>query len=68
MNVDHQVQLEHHVREHGGDKETAWENAGRAPGLQIWRVEKFHVVPWPEDRKGTFYDGDSYIILHVGNQ
>lgn len=34
-------------------------------GLQIWRIENFHVVPWPKERTGSFYDGDSYIVLHV---
>ena len=34
-------------------------------GLQIWRIENFHVVSWPKERTGSFYDGDSYIVLHV---
>ncbi|KAF9061435.1 actin regulatory protein [Rhodocollybia butyracea] len=55
--------LEKRVREHGGDKEPAWANAGTQPGLQIWRIEKFHVVPWPKAEQGKFYDGDSYIVL-----
>jgi len=57
--------LEKKVREHAGDKESAWTEAGVKPGLQIWRIEKFVVVGWPEDRYGSFYDGDSYIILHT---
>ncbi|KAL0069113.1 hypothetical protein AAF712_003799 [Marasmius tenuissimus] len=57
--------LEKHVREHAGDKEPAWEDAGKEPGLQVWRIENFHVVPWPEKQYGMFYDGDSYIVLHV---
>jgi gelsolin len=57
------AQLEKRVREHAGDRELAWENAGSQPGLQIWRIEKFKVVVW--ERVGSFYDGDSYIILHV---
>jgi hypothetical protein len=28
-------------------------------------VEKFKIKPWPEDRMGVFYNGDSYIVLHV---
>jgi len=32
-------------------------------GLEIWRIEKFHVVPWPKKNYGEFYDGDSYIVL-----
>lgn len=57
--------LEKNVREHGGDKEAAWEHAGTSLGLQIWRIEQFHVVEWPADRYGCFYDGDSYIVLHT---
>ncbi|TFK40759.1 fragmin60 [Crucibulum laeve] len=40
-------------------------DAGLSVGLQVWRIEKFHVKPWPKDRVGSFYDGDSYIILHT---
>jgi gelsolin len=39
--------------------------AGQAPGLLVWRIEKFKVVAWPASRVGSFYDGDSYIILHT---
>lgn len=59
------MQLEKRVREHSGDKEASWDGAGAAPGLQVWRVEHFHIVPWPKERLGSFYDGDSYIVLHV---
>ncbi|KAG7088158.1 hypothetical protein E1B28_012180 [Marasmius oreades] len=57
--------LEKRVRERAGDKESAWEDAGKEPGLRIWRIENFHVVPWPEKNNGLFYDGDSYIVLHT---
>ncbi|KAI0081532.1 actin regulatory protein [Panus rudis PR-1116 ss-1] len=57
--------LEKNVREHAGDKEAAWENAGKEPGLQIWRIEKFKVVEWPKERYGYFYDGDAYIVLYT---
>lgn len=50
-----------------GDKESAWSEAGLSPGIQIWRIEKFAVVQWPTERVGSFYDGDSYIVLHVGD-
>ncbi|KAG8710872.1 hypothetical protein FRC08_016615 [Ceratobasidium sp. 394] len=53
------------VREHAGDGENAWEGAGQQEGVSIWRIEDFKVVPWPEDRKGQFYDGDSYIVLYT---
>ncbi|KAF8195475.1 actin regulatory protein [Pholiota molesta] len=57
--------LEKRVREASGEGEEAWNDAGKAIGLQIWRIEKFHVVPWPKERYGSFYDGDSYIILRT---
>ncbi|EKM51571.1 uncharacterized protein PHACADRAFT_212211 [Phanerochaete carnosa HHB-10118-sp] len=31
----------------------------------IWRIAKFAVVEWPKARFGSFYDGDSYIVLHT---
>lgn len=61
------LQLEKKVREHAGDKEVAWESAGLSVGTQVWRVEKFGVVEWPKERYGSFYDGDSYIVLHVSS-
>ncbi|KIP10198.1 hypothetical protein PHLGIDRAFT_101536 [Phlebiopsis gigantea 11061_1 CR5-6] len=57
--------LEKNVREHAGDKEAVWEEAGKVPDTQIWRIEKFQVVKWPKERYGTFYSGDSYIVLHT---
>ncbi|EPQ54417.1 actin regulatory protein [Gloeophyllum trabeum ATCC 11539] len=57
--------LERRVREHAGDKEVAWETAGKAPGLDVWRVEHFRIAKWPRERHGTFYDGDSYLVLHT---
>ncbi|KZT27457.1 fragmin60 [Neolentinus lepideus HHB14362 ss-1] len=57
--------LEIHVREHAGDEEAVWQNAGKKPGVEIWRIEHFMIAEWPRDRYGTFYDGDSYIVLHT---
>jgi len=57
--------LEKRVREAAGDKETAWNNAGTAVGIQVWRIEKFHVVEWPKNKLGSFYDGDSYLVLNT---
>jgi len=34
-------------------------------GLEIWRIEKFHVKPWPKDHYGQFFSGDSYIVLNT---
>jgi gelsolin len=58
----------------GGDEDTAarlaaaqtedaWADCGQEEGLDMWRIEKFKVVKWPKDEYGTFYEGDSYILL-----
>jgi len=57
--------LEKKVRLAASEHEEAWKNAGKAVGLEIWRVEKFHIVPVPKNTYGTFYDGDSYIVLNT---
>ncbi|KAF5319899.1 hypothetical protein D9611_010995 [Ephemerocybe angulata] len=57
--------LEKRVREHAGDSEAAWDATGSEEGLRIWRVEQFHIVAWPVENYGSFYDGDSYIILYT---
>jgi len=48
--------------------EKAWEGAGKAPGIQIWRIEKFQVKAVPKETYGKFYSGDSYIILYTYKQ
>jgi gelsolin len=45
--------------------EAAWKGAGQKVGLEIWRIEKFQVVHWPKDKYGSFFDGDSYIVLNT---
>jgi len=45
--------------------EAAWAEAGKKVGLQIWRIEKFQVKSWPKDQYGSFYSGDSYIVLNT---
>ncbi|KAK1148369.1 hypothetical protein N8T08_010180 [Aspergillus melleus] len=58
--------LDHQVKYNSAASEPAWNNGkvGQEPGLLIWRIENFEVVPWPKERAGEFYDGDSYIVLH----
>ena len=60
----------------------AFEGAGAAAGVEIWRIEHFLVKkkenkPDPKDTPrnvgmlahvGTFYSGDSYIILHTNEK
>ena len=38
-------------------------NAGSAPGLEGWRIEKMVPTRVPDKEVGKFYDGDSYICL-----
>jgi len=45
--------------------EKAWEGAGKVVGVQIWRIEAFKVVSWPKEKFGSFFSGDSYIILNT---
>ncbi|KAI1399725.1 putative actin-binding protein Fragmin [Hypoxylon fuscum] len=65
------TELDHKVKYNSAATEPAWQEVGQAPGLYIWRIENFEIVPWPKDRYGDFHEGDSYIILYsykVGNK
>ncbi|XP_053229907.1 gelsolin isoform X1 [Podarcis raffonei] len=42
--------------------------AGKEPGLQIWRIEKFDLVPVPRNLYGDFFTGDAYVILNTIRQ
>jgi len=53
------------LRKKAAGTEPAWEGVGMEPGLWVWRIESFKVVPWPKEKYGKFHEGDSYIILHV---
>ncbi|KXG51512.1 Gelsolin [Penicillium griseofulvum] len=57
--------LDHRVKYNSALTEPAWQNVGQAPGLTIWRIENFQVIPWPKEKYGQFYDGDSFIVLHT---
>jgi len=57
--------LEKKVKAAAAQKEHAWDNAGTAVGLQVWRIEKFHVRSWPKEQYGAFFSGDSYIVLNT---
>ena len=45
--------------------EPQWKTIKKEPSFYIWRIEKFNVVPWPKDQYGTFYQGDTFIILSI---
>uniref|UniRef100_A0A8D3B432 Scinderin n=1 Tax=Scophthalmus maximus TaxID=52904 RepID=A0A8D3B432_SCOMX len=42
--------------------------AGKASGLQIWRIENLELVPVSEGLHGSFYAGDAYVILSTVKQ
>ena len=58
--------LDHKVKHASAEAEPAWNDGhvGLTPGLVIWRIENFAVVPLPKSLYGQFHSGDSYIILH----
>nr|CAF21863.1 gelsolin [Suberites ficus] len=56
---------EKQVKKDSAETEPAWKGAGQEVGLQIWRIVKFKVKHWPADEYGSFYNGDSYIILNT---
>ena len=62
------------ARKNAAQTEANWKGAGEIPGLQIWRVENvrnkhdvpvFGVKPWPKEEYGSFFSGDSYIVLNT---
>jgi len=57
--------LDKKVREAAAATEKAWTGAGKQLGMEIWRIEQFKVVRWPKDQYGSFYSGDSYILLNT---
>lgn len=56
---------ERNVKKSSAETEEAWKNAGTKPGLQIWRIVEFKVTDWPKEEYGSFFEGDSYIILNT---
>lgn len=61
--------LETHVKKTSANSAAEWNNFKHALAnkdrFHIWRIEKFHVVPWPRNLYGTWYNGDSYILCVV---
>lgn len=56
---------ERQARIDAAKSEEQWHGVGKKTGLDIWRIENFKVVPWPEEAYGEFYGGDSYIVLNT---
>ncbi|XP_051893060.1 gelsolin-like [Pristis pectinata] len=45
-----------------------FEKAGKEPGLQIWRVEKFNLVAVPKNLYGDFFTADAYLVMRTIQQ
>jgi len=59
------TELEKQVRLNAAQTEKAWKDIGKEVGRVIWRIENFHIIPVDPKTYGTFYDGDSYILLNT---
>jgi len=57
--------VEHNVKKAAAQGEKAWDGIGQKVGMNIWRIEKFKVVPVPEKEYGSFHTMDSYILLNT---
>jgi len=57
-------ELQKKVRLAAAESAEEWKGCGQKEGIEIWRIENFKVARWPKDQYGSFYSGDSYIILH----
>lgn len=57
--------VEKKLKQSAAETEKAWQGAGLSVGVRVWRIEKFKVIPWPDNQKGQFYRGDAYIVLNT---
>lgn len=53
------------AKERKAQAEKEFKGAGATVGVEIWRVVNFAVEKWPKKRYGTFYGGDSYLVLNT---
>jgi len=54
----------HDAKHDSSTHEAAWKGAGSKEGIEQWRIFNFAVHRLPENQNGTFYSGDSYIVLN----
>jgi gelsolin len=58
-------QADKDLRKAAAESADEWKGAGQKVGIEIWRIEKMKVVHWPKNQYGTFFDGDSFIVLNT---
>ena len=56
--------IDHKIKAAAADGEPQWDGLGESTGVKAWRIEQFKVVPWPEEKHGSFHTGDSYVVLN----
>jgi len=56
--------LDKKIKQAAAGGEDAWQAISDSPGVMVWRIEQFKIVPWPKGDYGCFYAGDSYIVLN----
>jgi len=56
---------EKQVKKESAETELAWKSIKHECGTQIFRINKFKVEKWPLEDYGKFYNGDSYVVLHI---
>lgn len=59
------TEIEKNLKYNNAQNEPEWHKIPQEPCTMIWRIEKFNVVPWPKEQYGSFYQGDTYIILNI---
>lgn len=42
-------------------------NIGQQRGLEVWRIENFSLAKLHPEEHGSFYSGDSYVVLYTKN-
>jgi len=55
--------IEKNIKHNSAEGEPAWKTAGKQEGLEAWRIKQFKLDPVPKNQIGSFYEGDSYIVL-----
>jgi len=58
--------LDRGVKKDAAKLEPAWKKVDEPEeGIIVWRIVKFKVTHWPAEDYGSFYSGDSYILLNT---
>ncbi|GAB0492402.1 hypothetical protein MMPV_003664 [Pyropia vietnamensis] len=53
------------LRKSAAENEESFTGAGAAEGVEVWRIEKFEPTKLDPSEHGTFFSGDSFIVLRT---